>query len=153
MFVCFITRAIHLEIVSDLSTDSYLLSLKRFISRRGKPCEIFSDNRTNFVGLKNEFAKFISSCSVDIVEFATSQQIKFSFIPPHSPHFGGLWEAGVKSCKHHLLRVVGDSHLTYEEFNTVLTQIEAVLNSRPLTPMSADPCDFLPLSPAHFLVG
>ncbi|XP_014370711.2 uncharacterized protein LOC106720507 [Papilio machaon] len=153
LFICFITRAIHLELVSDLSTDAYLLALKRFISRRGKPCQIFSDNGRNFVGLNNEFAQFLSSCSKDVVDYAKSQNIKFSFIPPYSPHFGGLWEAGIKSCKYHLRRVLGNAHLTFEEFATVLTQIEAVLNSRPLVPLSSDPSDGYPLSPGHFLIG
>lgn len=153
LFVCFVTRAVHLELVGDLSSDAYLLALKRFISRRGKPIEIFSDNGRNFVGLMNEFAKFLKCCSDDIKDYATSQNIKFKMIPSYASHFGGLWEAGVKSCKHHLRRVVGNAHLTFEEFTTVLTQVEAILNSRPLTPMSTDPLDFLPLSPAHFLVG
>ena len=79
--------------------------------------------------------------------------IKFKFIPPYAPHFGGLWEAGVKSCKYHIRRVIGTAHLTYEEFSTVLAQIEAVLNSRPISPLSSDPDDMLPLSPGHFLIG
>lgn len=153
LFVCFVSRAIHLELVSDLSSASYILALKRFISRRGKPAEIYSDNGRNFVGAMKEFSKFISNCSKDISNYAITQSIKFKFIPPYTPHFGGLWEAGVKSCKHHLMRVVGNAHLTFEEFTTVLTQVEAILNSRPLSPMSADPQDLLPLSPAHFLVG
>lgn len=153
LFICFVTRAVHLELVSDLTTDAYLLALKRFISRRGKPCEIFSDNGKNFVGLMNDFSKFLTNCSPHILEYATSQNIKFNFIPPYAPHFGGLWEAGVKSCKYHLRRVVGNAHLTYEEFSTVLSQIEAVLNSRPLSPLSTDPHDYTPLTPAHFLVG
>ncbi|KAL0821094.1 hypothetical protein ABMA28_005724 [Loxostege sticticalis] len=153
LFVCFVTRAIHLEVASDLSSDAYLLALKRFISRRGKPIEIVSDNGTNFVGVANEFAKFLSSCSPEIIEYATSQNIRFKFSVPHTPHFGGLMEAGVKSCKYHLRRVIGNSHLTFEEFSTVLAQIEAILNSRPLSPMSSDPSDFNPLSPGHFLVG
>ncbi|XP_013194101.2 uncharacterized protein LOC106137743 [Amyelois transitella] len=153
IFICFVTRAIHLELVSDLSTEGYLLALKRFISRRGKPLEIFSDNGRNFVGLMNEFKKFINNCSSEIIDYAISQNIKFTFLPPYSPNFGGLWEAGVKSCKYHLRRVVGNAHLTFEEFSTVLVQIEAVLNSRPLSPMSTDPQDFTPLSPAHFLLG
>lgn len=153
LFICFSTRAVHLELVTDLTSDSYLLALKRFISRRGKPSEIYSDNGKNFVGLKNEFKHFLTSCSAEIKEYATSQNIKFNMIPPYASHFGGLWEAGVKSFKHHLKRVVGNAHLTYEEFNTVLAQVEAILNSRPLTPISSDPHDFLPLTPAHFLIG
>lgn len=153
LFICFLTRCLHLELVSDLSTDAYLLALKRFMSRRGKPSEIFSDNGRNFVGLMNDFTKFLTNCSAEIIEYATSQTIKFKFIPPYASHFGGLWEAGVKSCKHHLLRSLGNAHLTFEEMSTALTQIEAILNSRPLSPMSADPQDYLPLSPAHFLIG
>ncbi|XP_045497063.1 uncharacterized protein LOC123695307 isoform X2 [Colias croceus] len=153
LFICFVTRAVHLELVSDLSSESYLLALKRFISRRGKPVTIFSDNGKNFVGLMNDFKKFLATCSDEIKAYATSQNINFKMIPFYASHFGGLWEAGVKSCKHHLKRVIGNAHLTFEEFSTVLTQVEAVLNSRPLTHLSTDPNDFLPLSPAHFLVG
>ncbi|XP_045457572.1 uncharacterized protein LOC123667774 [Melitaea cinxia] len=118
-----------------------------------KPDEIFSDNGRNFVGLMNDFARFLSKCSSDIINYASKEQIKFRFIVPYAAHFGGLWEAGVRSCKHHLRRVVGNANLTYEELSTVLAQIEAILNSRPLSPMSSDPTDYLPLSPAHFLVG
>lgn len=153
LFICFASRAVHLELVTDLSSDAYLSALKRFISRRGKPSEIHSDNGRNFVGVKNEFTQFLKSCSDEIKEYAMSQNIKFKMIPSYASHFGGLWEAGVKSCKYHLKRVVGNAHLTFEEFSTVLAQVEAVLNSRPLSPMSTDPHDFMPLTPSHFLVG
>jgi hypothetical protein len=153
LFVCFITRAVHLELVSSLSTNDYLLALKRFISRRGKPREIFSDNGKVFVGAKKELSSFIHNNKNHIVDFATNQGIKLNFIPPYAPHFGGLWEAGVKSCKYHLKRVVGNCNMTFEEFSTVLTQIEAVLNSRPMYAMSSEPDDLLPLTPAHFLIG
>ncbi|XP_045501378.1 uncharacterized protein LOC123698678 [Colias croceus] len=152
LFVCFSTRAIHLELVGSLSTHDYILALNRFIARRGKPYQIFSDNGKNFVGAEKELSVIFNNGS-DISDFLSHNQIRLTFIPPYSPHFGGLWEAGVKSCKHHLRRVLGNAGLTREEFETVLTQIEAVLNSRPLSPLSSDPHDFLPLSPAHFLIG
>lgn len=82
-----------------------------------------------------------------------NEGIQWHFIPPHSPHFGGLWEAGVKSAKSHLKRIMGNASLTYEEFYTLLTQIEATMNSRPLSPLSSDPNDFNPITPAHFLIG
>lgn len=79
------------------------------------------------------------------------EQIEWHFNPPSAPHFGGIWEAGIKSVKTHLLRVIGEQILTYEELNTVLIQIEAILNSRPLYPMSSDPNDLSVLTPGHFL--
>ena len=75
------------------------------------------------------------------------------FNPPSAPHFGGKWEAAVKSAKHHLRRVIGDTRLTYEEFSTLIIQIEGVLNSRPLCPLSEDPSDLSALTPSHFLTG
>lgn len=153
LFVCFSTRAIHLELVTSLTSQAYILALKRFLSRRGKPSEIFSDNGRTFVGAAKELQIFLNNNESDIIDFATNNSIKFTFIPPYSPHFGGLWEAGVKSCKFHLRRVVGNANLTYEELSTTLAQIEAVLNSRPISPLSTDPNDLLPLTPAHFLIG
>ncbi|KAJ0175356.1 hypothetical protein K1T71_009497 [Dendrolimus kikuchii] len=153
LFVCFSTRAIHLDLVTSLSSESYILALKRFISRRGKPAEIFSDNGRTFVGALKQFSKFLLDKHDDLINFTADNSIKLTFIPPYSPHWGGLWEAGIKSCKFHLRRVVGNANLTYEEMSTVLTQVEAILNSRPMYPMSPDPNDLLPLTPGHFLIG
>lgn len=153
LFICFATKAVHLELISSLSTDSFLQALRRFVSRRGKPFQIFSDNGTNFVGAKRELTHFLKSNGADLTSKCAADQIHWEFIPPYSPHIGGLWEAGVKSFKHHLKRVLDNKHLLFEEFVTILTQIEAILNSRPLCPMSSDPNDLNPLTPAHFLIG
>lgn len=153
IFICFTTKAIHTELVGDLTSNTFLSALRRFISRRGKPKNIYSDNGTSFVGAYNEIGKFLKdNCSL-LAESAADEGIRFHFSPPYSPHFGGLWEAGVKSIKFHLHRVLGNCHFTYEELNTVLVQIEALLNSRPLSPISSEPDDMSPLTPAHFLIG
>ncbi len=88
-----------------------------------------------------------------ISEFCSTQGIRWDFIPEHAPHFGGLWAAAVKSTKFHLRRVIGDLKLTFEELVTVLTQIEACLNSRPLTPLPSDEEGLEALTSGHFLVG
>nr|XP_041631965.1 uncharacterized protein LOC121502439 [Drosophila kikkawai]XP_041631966.1 uncharacterized protein LOC121502439 [Drosophila kikkawai] len=155
MFVCMATKAIHLEVVSDLTSDAFLAALQRFIARRGKCTNIYSDNGTNFVGaarkLDEELVKAIQYNSRVAAEKET-EKIQWHFIPPAGPHFGGIWEAGVKSVKYHLKRVIGDSILTYEEMSTLLCQIEAVLNSRPLYTTGEDVDDNEVLTPGHFLI-
>jgi hypothetical protein len=152
LFVCFSTKAVHLELVGDLTTASFLAAFKRFTSRRGHVSEIFSDNGTNFIGAEREFLrseKFKQKISNEFLNTCT----KFNFIPARSPHFGGLWERCVQSVKHHLRRILIDASITYEEFYTLLTRIEACLNSRPLILLSQDPNDLEALTPGHFLIG
>lgn len=158
VFVCCATKAVHLELARDISTDAFLHCLQRFLSRRGLCKNIYSDNGTNFVGARNEIRELHNMLlnnkfQQDVHDFLVNQSISWHMIPPSAPHFGGLWESAVKSAKKHLYRVIGDTRLTYEELYTVLTQVEACLNSRPLTPQSNDPNDLNPLTPGHFLTG
>lgn len=156
VFVCFATRALHLELVSALTTEAFLATLKRFVGRRGKPAQMYSDNGTNFQGAYNELSKlanFLQNNANSIVEAIENKGISWSFIPASSPHFGGLWESGVRTVKYHLKRVAGNALLTFEDLSTLLIEIEAVLNSRPMSPLSCDPSDLTPLTPSHFLIG
>lgn len=156
IFICLCTKAIHIELVSDLSTAAFIAAYHRFSSRRGICRNIYSDCGTNFVGadnkLKHEFKTISKQWSSEISEALSSLGTQWHFNPPASPHFGGLWEAGVKSIKYHLKRVTGLAKLTFEEYATLLSQIEACLNSRPLCPRSSEPGDFSTLTPGHFLI-
>ncbi|XP_044748988.1 uncharacterized protein LOC123311742 [Coccinella septempunctata] len=145
VFVCCSTRAIHFEVTSDLSSDTFLAAFRRFISRRGQCLSIRSDQGTNFKGAYNEM---INLAQVT----AETLSITWDFNPPSAPHFNGLAEAAVKSFKTHFYKVIGTQVLSYEEFYTLMTQIEAVLNSRPLCAVSTDPNDLQALTPGHFLV-
>lgn len=158
LFVCFATKAVHLELAIDMTTESFLNCLKRFISRRGLCHTMFSDNGTNFVGARNDLldlSRLLSDKKFHerVENFLSDNKIQWHLIPPRAPHFGGLWEGAIKSTKYHLKRIIGETRLTYEEMYTILTQVEACLNSRPLCPLSDDPADLLPLTPGHFLIG
>ncbi|XP_055633678.1 uncharacterized protein LOC129774015 [Toxorhynchites rutilus septentrionalis] len=157
VFLCLATKGIHLELVSDLSTEAFLAAMDRFVNRRGLVKRILSDHATNFTGASKELHHLYQllkdeTTQAKIVEFLLSKEIEWLFIPPRATNFGGLWEAGVKSVKTHLKRVLQSAILTFEEFYTVLTHIEAVLNSRPLYALSEDPNDPLPITPAHLML-
>lgn len=143
VFVCLATKALHLEIASDLSSETFLLALQRFIARRGEVENLYSDCGSNFIGAAN-YLKHTQNVE-------SNENISFHFNAASAPHFEGLWEAGIKSVKTYLARVIGDQILSYEELYTVIIQIESYLNSRPLTPTSSDPNDLSVLTPGHFL--
>ncbi|XP_075163174.1 uncharacterized protein LOC142235801 [Haematobia irritans] len=157
VFVCFATKAVHLEPCSDLSSAAFEAAFSRFVGRRGLPRRVVSDNGRNFVGasrvLLREFSQFIKSSSSDISNKYLSHGLEWSFIPPHAPHMGGLWEAAVKSFKHHFKRLAGTHRFTFEQLATLLARIEGVLNSRPISALSEDPTDISALTPGHFLKG
>lgn len=156
VIVCLTTSAVHLEVVGDLKTDSFLQALRRFIARRGKPLEIHSDNAKTFEGADNELKamkELLQESEDDIVRFASENSINWVFIPPYAPNFGGKWESVVKSLKYHLKRVSEDQLFYFEELTTLATEIEGLLNSRPITALSDNPNDPLPLSAGHFLIG
>ncbi|KAF6207918.1 hypothetical protein GE061_016367 [Apolygus lucorum] len=156
VFICLSTKAIHLEAVMDLSTDSFLQCLERFIARRGVPAIIWSDNGTNFVGANNLLRKVRSALTQgtaqQITERLANRGVQWKFIPPRAPHFGGLWEAAVKSAKRLIRVTLRDQTTTFQTFSTIIARVESILNSRPLVFQSSSPDDILILTPGHFLV-
>ncbi|XP_029680837.1 uncharacterized protein LOC115246263 [Formica exsecta] len=138
IFVCMATKAVHIEVVEDLSTESFIAALKRFISRRGRVKNLYSDNGRNFVGADRELQALLHN-----------EEFKESVLESTAVKRVIL----VRSMKLHLKRTVGNACLTVAEMTTVLTQVEAILNSRPLTPILDDPADLRALTPGHFLIG
>ncbi|XP_055543581.1 uncharacterized protein LOC129729124 [Wyeomyia smithii] len=158
VFVCFASKAVHLELVSDLSTDAFIAALHRFIAHHGMPSEIHSDNGTNFQGANNTLLELYrlfdnKSTREAITNECSQHRIQWHFIPPRAPSFGGLWEAAVKTAKTSLVKILGSTQLSFEDYATLLSQIEANMNSRPLTSLSNDPSELDVLTPGHFIIG
>ena len=141
------------------TTEAFLAAFKRFTSRRELPKDIYSDNDGTFRGaskdLKELYQLLMTTEWTDTLRaFFLDSHITWHNIPERAPHFGGLWEAAVKSAKHHLKRIVGEQKLTYEEFSTITAQVEACLNSRPLLHQdSHSPDGIQPPTPGHALIG
>lgn len=133
IFVCMSTKAMYIELVSDMSADSFIAALRRTVARRGQIKNMFSDNGTNFVGA-NRILQELSQSEKEafeqmLAEELAKREITWHFSPPGSPHFNGLVEAAVKTTKTHLIKAIGTAKLTFEEMTTVLAQVEAAVNS------------------------
>lgn len=153
LFVCLSTKAIHLELASDMTTAEFIMSFENFIARRGIPIILYSDNGTNFIGAVKEidtlFNQMVSQNNA-FTRLLASRNIQFKNMPPRASHMAGIWERQVASVKYHLRRVLGDTKLTAKQFDYVLKQIEACINSRPLWAVSPDGDDIEVLTPSHF---
>lgn len=148
IFTCAVYRAVHLELLMSLSTDCFILALRRFISRRGKVSVIQSDNGTNFTGCRN-LLKSIDWSKVRRDEKLVN--ITWKLNVPLAPWWGGYWERLIGLVKNLLRKNLGKAALTYEELLTMFCDCESYVNSRPLTYISDDPRDTNPLTPTHFL--
>lgn len=156
IFVCFSSRVVHLEVASDYTTNVFLAAFRRFTARRGICLDVYSDCGTNFVGADAQLRTLFRASNPATREMTgqlANHGTRWHFNPPRAPHFGGLWEAAVKSVKHHLRRVIRNATLTFKEMATFLAQVEACLNSRPLQASTGDPDDLSALTPGHFLIG
>lgn len=154
LFTCLSTRAVHLEIANSLSTDSCIMAIRRFVSRRGCPEEIFSDNGTNFHGSHNELKAALKELDQSqLNDECTNKGFKWNFNPPSAPHMGGSWERMVRSVKVALGEVLQSKILKDELLHTLMTEAEHTVNSHPLTHVPDDPEDHEALTPNHFLIG
>ena len=154
MFTCLVTRAVLIEVVNDLATDACMMAVTRFKARRGRPHTVISDNGTNFVAADREFTVCFNEWDRDAMsERLARGQIIWKFNPPGAPHFGGIWERLVRSCKKAMFAIQGNRRLTLPVLTTIIFLVEQALNARPLTPVSGDPEDLEASTPNHFLLG
>jgi hypothetical protein len=139
LFTCFSTRALHIEILASMDTDSLINAFRRFVSRRGTPLKIWSDLGTNYVGAKNELARSLKELERSkIHEFCLKQNVEWVFNPPCAPHMGGVFERMVKTVKRVFNAILSNARLTDEILNTLMCEVENLVNSRPITKVSSD---------------
>ena len=154
LFTCLATRAVHLEMAFSLDTDSFLNAFYRMVSRRGLPRIVISDNGSNFIGAERELRELVEQLDKEKIMRSTANQgIKWKYISPAAPHFGGVHESMIKAAKKSLKVILGNAEIKDEELMTAFTGVEGLINSRPLTYQSASPEDNTPLTPNHFLYG
>ena len=156
IFSCLSMRAVHLEVASSLSTDSFICAFRRFLARRGSVKMVRSDQGSNLVGAKRELARELAHLAEESPEIRTEmlkRNVQWVFNPPHASNFGGAWERMIRSTRKILDFTLHLQKLTDETLQTFLCEVEFILNSRPLTPVSTDPRDQHPLTPNDILIS
>ena len=152
VFICMTTRAIHLEVLPDLTTDSFINAMRRLFARRGPSTHLYTDNGTNFTGAERVLKEEIKLWNENkIHEYLQQQQIEWKFNTPKASHAGGSWERAIRTVRRVLQAVMPNTRLDDDGLITVFCEVEAVVNSRPLTEVSLEIGEDLPLTPNHLL--
>ena len=144
LFSCAVTRAVHLEVVIDLTVETFLLAFRRFCSRKSLPQKMISDNASTYLAVAEELQRMFNSDALK--EALESQNISWHFIPKRAPWYGGFWERIIGLTKLAVKKTPGRTFITLKQLETVITEIEAMLNDRPLTYVSSDFTDPEPLT-------
>ncbi len=147
IYKCLTTRAVHLDLLHSMDSDSFLMSLRRFTARRGTPAELYSDQGTNFKAGEKELRETFDGLSSELQQLLAKQKIAFHFNPPAAPHFGGAWEREIRSVNSALYTVIGAQPVTEEILRTVLLEVEAILNTKPLGYTSSSIADLDAMTP------
>ena len=150
LFTCCVTRAVHLELVPNMSTQTFLSSFKRFTSRRGVPAQVVSDNAKTFISAAQTLQDLLRSQEVQ--QYFSGMNIQWIFNLEKAPWWGGFFERLVQSVKRCLKKSIGRARLSYDELSTLLVEIESIINSRPLSYLSSEDLEE-PLTPSHLLTG
>ena len=158
MFTCLSSRAVHIETANSLETDSFLNALRRFVARRGPVREIRSDQGTSLVGAEKELRRALEEMDNGSIQRSLCREFKADWVqwkrnPPSASHMGGVWERQIRSVRSILTALMREhgSGLDDESLRTLMTEVECIVNSRPLTTPSCDPDDLGPLTPNHIL--
>jgi len=153
IFTCLRYRAVHIELANDLTTDSFIQAVTRFVGRRGPPRVIYSDNGTNFRGAETDVLNALKTWDQERVGRELLQEnIQWYFNPPAASHQGGVWERLIRSVRRILHAMIGEHLVNEQTLTTFLTEVEKILNSRPITRVSSDPDDLEALTPNHILL-
>ena len=155
IYTCLNMRAVHIEKLDSLDTDSFINAFRRFMARRGNPIKVWSDNGTNFVGGCPELIKCMQKLDQGRIErFGLDKDVEWNFNPPHASHMGGVWERQIRTIRRILITLLSKhaDKLSSEVLETFFCEVEAMINSRPLTKMSEDVTDAGTLRPSQMLM-
>ena len=154
LYTCFGTRAVHIEKIDSMDTDSFLNSFRRFAARRGMPETVYSDMGTNLVGAFSELRAAMQDLATDtIANYAVKENVTWHFRPPAASHWGGVWERMIGMVRRIMPAILSHTRLTDEILTTVFCEVEAIINGRPLTKLNDSPDDLTPLTPNHLLLN
>ena len=153
IFTCLKSRGVHIEVVYSLTTDSFIMSLLRFMARRGTPQEIHSDNGSIFVGAERELKLWVEGLDQNMISRKLSlRNVQWHFNPPYASHRGGVWERLIRSARRILTALGREQTMTDEVLSTTLSEAERILNNRPIVPVTSEDYDLIALTPNDLIL-